>query len=397
LPIINPAKILIIKPSAIGDVVHALPILNLVRRKWPSAKISWLVTPGCAGMIQGHPQLDEVILFDRKRWAGWWRSVRLFKELRAFTRDLRERKFDLVLDLQGLFRSGWLTGKTKAPLRIGFSNAREMAWLFYNQTVPIETMEQHAIERYLKMARAIGCEGEAEFIFAHDDADRERVRRMLEEGSGFTGQGSAAEKSDEATKRRSDEGEEKRDEGEGMKDKTKPPSALSLATINSQLATLSSYAVLAPTTNWETKKWPLRRFAALVLILRERFGLHSVLIGGPDVAEMSSQIPGTINLGGKTSLRELCALIEGAALVVANDSGPMHIAAAMNRPLVTVFGPTNPIRTGPYQRQKSVVRLPIACSPCYSRTCSHQSCLVWLNEEDVVRVAAEQMGLTSLP
>ena len=182
-----------------------------------------------------------------------------------------------------------------------------------------------------------------------------------------------------------------------MKDKTKPPSALSLATINSQLATLSSYAVLAPTTNWETKKWPLRRFAALVLILRERFGLHSVLIGGPDVAEMSSQIPGTINLGGKTSLRELCALIEGAALVVANDSGPMHIAAAMNRPLVTVFGPTNPIRTGPYQRQKSVVRLPIACSPCYSRTCSHQSCLVWLNEEDVVRVAAEQMGLTSLP
>jgi len=375
---LSPQNILIIKPSAIGDVVHALPILNLLRKKWPGAKISWLITPGCAGMIDRHPQLDEMIVFDRKRFGGWWRSWRVFKELRAFTRSLREKRFDLVLDLQGLFRSGWLTAKTKAPVRVGFGNAREMAWIFYNHKVPIETLAQHAIERYLKMARVIGCEGEAEFVFAHDEGDRERVRAMVAEERVASCELLVVSKESDRVLREI------------------RTSASSLATSNQQLATLSffpRYAVLAPTTNWETKKWPVRRFAALVPILKKRFGLESVLVGGPDVAGMSSAIPGAINLGGRTSLRELCALIEGAALVVANDSGPMHIAAAMNRPLVTVFGPTNPVRTGPYRREKSVVRLGIACSPCYSRTCSHRSCLVWLNEEEVVGVAAEEMGV----
>jgi ADP-heptose:LPS heptosyltransferase len=304
-------------------------------------------------MIEGHPQLDEVILFDRKRLAGWWRNPRTFAALSTFKRDLRARAFDLVLDLQGLFRSGWLAKKTKAAVRVGFANAREGAWLFYTHRVPIDTMEQHAVERYLKLARFIGCEGETRFVFPHTDADRTRVRAMLVDGS------------DGATERRSDEG------------------------------WVPRYAVLAPTTNWETKRWPTERFAGLVPLLRERYGLASVLIGGPDVAGMSGRIPGTINLGGRTSLRELCALIEGASLVVANDSGPMHIAAAMNRPLVTVFGPTNPVRTGPYQRMGSVVRLNLSCSPCYSRTCSHQSCLRWLPEESVVAVAAREMGVAT--
>src|SRR5690349_15964940 len=152
-----PQRVLIIKPSAIGDVVHTLPILRLVRNKWPAAKIAWLVTPACAGLLDGHPLLDEVILFDRKRFAGLWRSPRLFGEWRAFTRGLRERRFDLVLDLQGLFRSAWLARKTRAPVRVGFANARELAWLFYTHRVPIDTMEQHAIDRYLKLSRHIGC------------------------------------------------------------------------------------------------------------------------------------------------------------------------------------------------------------------------------------------------
>ena len=91
---LDPRRVLIIKPSAIGDVVHTLPILRLVRNRWPAAKISWLVTPACSGLLEGHPLLDEVILFDRKRFAGLWRSPRLLGEWRAFTRSLRERHFD---------------------------------------------------------------------------------------------------------------------------------------------------------------------------------------------------------------------------------------------------------------------------------------------------------------
>src|SRR5215831_11746737 len=153
----NPQRILLIKPSAIGDVVHALPILNLLRKRWPASHISWLVTPGCAGLLEGHPQLDEVILFERHRYANFWRKPELMIELFQLTRELRHGKFDLVVDLQGLFRSGWLTYQTRAPIRIGFANAREFAWLGYTHKVPVETMQQHALDRYLSVTDLLGC------------------------------------------------------------------------------------------------------------------------------------------------------------------------------------------------------------------------------------------------
>jgi heptosyltransferase-1 len=340
---LSPQRILIIKPSAIGDVVHTLPILNLVRKKWPAAKISWLVTPACAGLLEGHPQLDEVILFDRKRLGSIWRRPWLWMELRRFTRGLRERRFDLVIDLQGLFRSGWLARETRAPVRVGFANARELAWIFYTHRVPIETMEQHAVSRYLKVARFIGCDDRpVEFVFATTDEDTKYAEELIRAGKNVC------------------------------------PTTL-------------GYAVLLPGTNWLTKRWPVERFAGLVAPLRER-GLACVVAGGPDAVEMAKQIPGTIDVTGRTSLRQLTALLERAALVVANDSGPMHIAAALGRPLVTPFGPTNPVRTGPYGRMDSVIRLDISCSPCYSRHCSHRSCLQFLDVAPVLELAREQMN-----
>jgi ADP-heptose:LPS heptosyltransferase len=152
--------------------------------------------------------------------------------------------------------------------------------------------------------------------------------------------------------------------------------------------------VLLPGTNWETKRWPVEKFAQLIAPLKERFALEVILAGGADAAAMAKDLPGAINLAGRTTLKQLTALLERADLVVANDSGPMHIAAALGRPLVTPFGPTNPIRTGPYQRLNSVIRLDIPCSPCYSRHCSHQSCLRYLKSEDVLKLAQEQMTRT---
>jgi len=330
-----PRRILIIKPSAIGDVVHALPVLNLLRRKWPTAHVSWLVTPACAGLLHRHPMLDEVIRFERKELGKGWRSPRAAADLVRFTRDLGRRKFDLVIDLQGLFRSGWLAFATGAPYRVGPASAREGAWLFYTHRVPTGTPEQHAIERYLTIAQAVGCErSPVEFPFAVDDADRDYVARL----------------------------------------------------------TPARYAVLMPGANWLTKQWPVERFAALVGPLRERFGLDSVVAGGPDTADLAEKIPTAANLAGRTNLRQLVALLERAELVVANDSGPMHIAAALGRPLVTPFGPTNPMRTGPYRRMDSVLRVEIPCSPCYSRRCSHISCLRWIETDPVLELAREQMN-----
>jgi lipopolysaccharide heptosyltransferase I len=317
-------------------VVHTLPILNLLRKRWPDAHIAWLLTPACAGLLEGHPLLNEVIHFDRRRFGqGWWNPASLFGLL-EFTRSLRGREFDLVVDLQGLFRSGYLAWKTHSPVRVGFGNAREFAPWFYTHAVEIHTEEQHAIDRYLKVAAALGCDvSDVEFPFHVTDEDRAAVEAMVD----------------------------------GVGD----------------------YAVVLPGTNWATKRWPTERFAALIEPLRARFGLATVVAGGPGDVAMGDQIGG-LNLCGKTTLRQLVALFQRAKVIVGNDSGPTHIAAALGKPLVAIYGPTNPVRTGPYRRDDAVLRIDIPCSPCYSRKCSHQSCLQWLGVEAVLEMVRQQVN-----
>jgi heptosyltransferase-1 len=331
-----PRRILLIKPSALGDIVHALPVLNLLKRRWPEAHISWLVGSAFAGLLEGHPQLDEVIRFDRHRFASAWWNPRALGELIHFGRDLRRRHFDLVIDLQGLFRSGFTTGIARSPVRVGFANAREMAWMFYTHRVPVDSPDVHALDRYLRVAELLGCgRGPVEFVFSLSEEDRAAARRLTQ------------------------------DRGR--------------------------YAVLIPGTNWPTKRWPVEYFASLVEPLKARFGLESVVAGSRAESDLAAQIPGALNVAGKTNLRELVALLDGADLVIANDSGPMHIAAALGRPLATMYGPTNPARTGPWNRDDSVVHVEIPCSPCYSRRCSHTSCMKWLTSSAVLDVAEQQL------
>jgi lipopolysaccharide heptosyltransferase I len=332
----EPRRILIIKPSAIGDVVHALPVLPRLRRRWPKAKITWLVTPLCAGLVENHPLIDEVILFDRHQLAPWWHKPSALAALGRFAGRLRAEAFDLVIDLQGLFRSGWISAVTGAPWRAGFSAAREFAPLFYTQFVDCSVESDHAVQRYLKMASALGCEdGPVEFTFAVDDRDRNYVQTLL-------------------------------------------PDAL-------------QYAVLLPGANWDTKRWPAEKFAQLVTPLRERFGLACVTAGAPGDGALATQVAADFDLTGKTNLRQTVALLERSRLVIGNDTGPMHIAAALAKPLIAPYGPTDPRRTGPFNRMESVVRLAIPCSPCFSRTCSHHSCLQWLTIDPVLEMVTQQM------
>jgi lipopolysaccharide heptosyltransferase I len=330
-----PERILIIKPSAIGDIVHALPVLNLIRRRWPAAHITWLVTPACAALVEDHPQIDDVMRFNRHGLGNAWHSPKAALELFGLNTDFRRRKFDLVVDLQGLFRSGWFLGQTGAPLRVGFDNAREFGWIFYTHRI-LSSWEDHAVERYLCIAEALGLgKVPIEFHFAVDDDDRAQIAEKLPDPA--------------------------------------------------------PYAVLLPGANWDTKRWPAERFAALVQPLADRFGLRSIVAGGPGDRALASQIPGAQDLAGKTDLRQLIALLEGAKLVIAADTGPMHIAAALGKPLVTMYGPTDPIRTGPFGRMDTVVRLDLPCSPCFSRKCSHHSCLRWLQVDPVLSLAEKQL------
>jgi lipopolysaccharide heptosyltransferase I len=332
-----PQRILIIKPSAIGDIVHALPVLAALRKRWPDSHISWLIGAAYADLLAEHPLLDELICFQRHQFAQSWRNRGAAVGLFRFLYDMHKRQFDLVIDLQGLFRSAVLARITRCDVRIGFANARELGFVFYSHRIPIESMDQHAVDRYLKVAAALGCDtSQVEFPLVVGEQDRQSIAALL--------------------------GDDR------------------------------PYAVLLPGSNWATKRWPVERFGQLVGPLRERFGLRTVVAGGREDEQLGNSIPGAVNLVGRTTLRQLVGLLQRAELVIANDSGPMHIAAALGRPLLALFGPTNPIRTGPYRRGDCVLRLDLPCIPCYRRKCSHQNCLIGLQIEPVLALAHKQLA-----
>ena len=347
-------RILLIKPSSPGDIIHALPVLHGLHRRYPAAYLAWLVAAPFVNLIEADPAINEVIAFDRRRFGQVGRSLRITREFVAFLRELRRRRFDLVIDLQGLLRSGFLARATRAPVRIGFAAAREMAWIFYTHPLDLPDHDAHAAEKNYAVAKLLGfADLPMDFTIALTPEDRDSARRLLKE-AGF---------------------------------ESREP-----------------YVVLVPTTRWETKCWPPDRFGKLARLLRERHGLRSALVGGPadsgigDLAACTAHEAAS-NLCGQTTLRELAALVERAAIVVTADSTPMHMAAALGRPLVALFGPTNPRRTGPCDRLMDVLRIELPCSPCYLRKlrqCPHEhACMQRLTVDDVAEAVALRLESTS--
>lgn len=339
-------RILIIKPSSFGDVIHALPVLHGLRVRYPQARISWLVATSCAGLLAGHPELDEVIPFDRKRYGALGRNLRVTVEFAAFVRQLRERRFDLIVDLQGLFRSGFLAMASGARTRVGFANARELGWIFYNHRVEVPDPEMHAVERNYLFGRVLGFDdAPIRFDLPVRAEARAAVERLLAE----TG-----------------------------------------------IAAGEPYVLIGPGTRWETKQWPAESFAEVARRLQAEHGLPIVLAGMASeraAADRVAALAGgrVCNLAGRTQLPEMIALVAGAALVVMHDSGPMHLATAFGRPTVAIYGPTSPARTGPYGQGTRVARLELPCSPCYLKrvqACPHgHRCMRELSPEVVAAEA----------
>lgn len=324
------ARILLIKPSALGDVVHAIPTLVELRRRYPGAQIDWLVTPENAELVQHHPALSDVVLFDRRAFRKGWRA---FAGLPGFIRQLRQPRYDLVIDLHGQLRSGAFAVATGCPVRIGFdrprrknsgpqrgwAGAREGAWLAYTHRILIPTLQVHAVDRYLWLGELLGfVPGEPEQALHVAPAAHESAERLLSEA--------------------------------GLRE--------------------HAFALLSPTTMWETKHWRLGGFVEVAKALGAR-GQPVVLVGGPGDRAVCEKIregcPEAHNLAGRTSPGELAALVQRAAMCVSNDSGVGHLAVACGKPLAAIYGPTNPVTVGPYRRPEAVVRLDLPCSPCNFR------------------------------
>jgi len=335
-----PDRALIIKPSSLGDVVTALPVLHGLRRTFPAAHIAWLVTPGCSGVLAGQRGLDEAILFDRRRFGRIGRAGAPTRAFVDFCRDLHHRRFDWVIDLQGLFRSGFLALVTGAAVRAGFAKARELAPLFYTHTV--DPAAEHTVDRNIELVRALGVDARGEDLVL-----------------------------------------------------TVTPDAR--ASVNSALAEAgidqAGYFLLVPGTRWTSKLYPLRRWREVAASLaRER---PVVLAGSPDERALCAQVAaaaaGVVNLAGRTALPELVALVASAACVVCCDSAASFIAPAVGTPFVTLIGPTRPERTGPYGPGGMAIRAEVPCMGCLKRTCGHVTCMQMIPPSSVVH-AARQMA-----
>lgn len=347
-------RILIVKPSSLGDIVHALPVLAALRAQYPAAHIAWLVGTSFAPLLAGHPLLDEIILFDRRHYGRMLRSPRALADFVRFVLQLRRRRFDLVLDLQGLFRSAFLTWASGAPRRVGFAGARELGWAFYTQRVRCPPADVHAVAKNLALARVIGLTPDPPaFPLGLRRDELAAARRMLDAAAG------------------------------------RP---------------LGRFTAVLPGARWESKRWRADRLAALISRLPAEGLPAGVLLGAPSERAFTDEILAAcaapvLDLVGRTSLRQLAAALALADLVVCHDSGPMHIAAALNKPIVAIFGPTNPVRTGPHCQSAQVVSLPLPCVPCYRRTCplGHHNCLEQLDVDTVLRAIRDVQSRNFLP
>jgi lipopolysaccharide heptosyltransferase I len=338
-------KILLIKLSALGDVVHTIPVLNKLRRRYPAARLDWLVTPGIAELLAHNPAISNVIEFARDDRSAPWRLTPYVSAARLVA-TLRAAEYDLVLDLQGQLRSAVFAFASGAPVRIGFDKpradvwqtlqrkipdqarkhawqgAREASWLAYTDHIALPTLDVHPVERYLGVGPMLGLDdGAADFAFPIPQEAHARIEALFD--------------------------------------------YYSIAT--------AKLLVMAPGTVWETKEWRRDGFAEVARHFLQK-GFAVTLIGSDRERALCDAVgklaPGAVNLAGETTLSELAALISRAAICVSNDSGPMHLAVALGRPVVSVFGPTDPVWAGPYRRDGAVLRADLPCSPCYLRQLS---------------------------
>jgi heptosyltransferase I len=280
--------------SATGDAVHVLPVLNAIKRHHPASRITWVLQPGPASLVRGHPAVDDIVIFDRTR--GW----RAFSDVR---RELSSRRFDLLIDLQVYLKAGVVTALSGAPVRLGFdrARARDMNWLFTNRRIPARPM-QHVQDQYFEFLSELGISAEpVEWNLGPWPEDREWQRDWIA--------------------------------------RVQRP-----------------YGTIVVATSKPEKDWIPERWAAVCDLLDTEYNLHPVLVGGDSAREREAAA--RISAAARNSpmsalgsgLRKLVSILDASRLVLAPDTGPLHMAVALDRPVISLIGYSDPRRTGPYRK-----------------------------------------------
>lgn len=328
-------NILVVKLSAIGDVIHALPVSYAIKETYPDAHLTWVVEPPAYPLLEGNPYIDELILFEKAKF----RSIGGFlRQIGPFRKRLRVRHYDASLDLQGLFKSAAIVFNAGAKLRIGTANMREGAHLI-SRPVRGAHASGHIVERYLDVARALGCAvDEVRFPVSVSERDRMAAETLLAR--------------------------------EGVPEGR-------------------AFVAFAIGANWPNKRWPVEHFAALADRL---YYAHyvPVLVGGgrldetlaQDIMRASEILP--VNLVGRTNLKQLAHIFTRAALVLGGDTGPVHLAAGLGTPTVMLMGPTDANRNGPYGQIQNAIEVDRSCRGCWKRACPKGlDCLAAITPDEV--------------
>ncbi len=321
---IQPRSILLIKPSALGDICHSLPVLDFLRERFPHAAIHWLVNKPFAPLLETHPSLQSVLLFDRS--AGKKGIGSLFSSTWSLVGRLRAVRPDLVIDLQGLLRTGFMSLATLAPVRIGLGDSREGSHLGYTHRIAIPPAVVHAVDRYWQVAKALGATSATPLPrLPIPPAWKDEADRIL---AGLP----------------------------------------------------RPWTVLGPGSRWVTKRWLPAHFAEIGRRIVAERGGSLILIGTPDEAELSREVNVTlggrcIDLTGKTTLGGLTGILNQADLVVANDTGPLHLAVAVGAKVVSPFTCTSIAKTGPFGQLDRAVATTVDCAASFLRECPHMKCM----------------------
>jgi heptosyltransferase-1 len=365
-------RIAFIKPSALGDIVHALPVLSALRVRFPAARITWVVNSAYEPLIRNHPDLTDTLAFDRGAFKkGVWHAARYAI---SFARELRRRQFDLVVDLQGLLRTGLMCLATGSPVRVGFANAREGSRYVYTHKVRMPDADRiHAVDRYWRVA---------EYLGAGDIPKRFHV----------------------------------------------PLDASEVDAMRAELAELPRpWVAVAVGAKWVTKRWPTAHFAELLRRMQSHSGGTAMFVGTGEDTAMSQEVirefrgaadpspqppprsgegekgkpppslagKGVGGLGsshdftGKTSLPHLAALLSQCDLMLGNDTGPLHLAAALGKPCVAPYTCTRVALHGPYTSMSGGVETRVACAGSYIKSCGNMICMPELTPDRLWPALAE--------
>lgn len=335
-------RIVIVKPSSLGDVIHTLPLLRTLRNEYPSAYIAWVLEGSFRELLDGNTDLDEVIVVHTKKWRRKINAT-TFREIRKAIRRLRELRFDIAIDLQGLLKSGVITWITNAKVRLGFhkTDMREsINAIFLNKRADPAKPDRHAIERSLDLLKALGIED----FKIHFGLDVSPKGETMAEN--FLGNQSHA----------------------------------------------GPLVAINPGFGFRTKAWGLEKYAVLGDMLMEKLNCAVLLTWGPGERNMVERIAETMKktpwILPPTSIKQSFSFFRRCDLFIGSDTGPMHICTAFGVKTLVLMGPTAPLRNGPFGEGHTVIQKDLPCKNCYKRKCLTMECMKSILVDEVFEAAS---------